>query len=199
MNRTTLILILCAFLIATTANARGTGDNGANNASLPNTGKVLEVINAAGYTYLHVEDKDKQVWIAAKEQEVKAGDIVNYSQGSVMRDFHSKTLNRTFPEIIFTSAVQLEQTTAVANASQQAIITEGQVISTMDSGGYTYIEAKQGDENVWLAAPKTTVKQGDAIRYINDGSGMKDFYSKTLDRKFAEILFVGEVQVTQQP
>jgi len=202
MNRLPLILTLCAALIATTASAGNIGIHGNENVSLPNSGKVLEVINVEGYTYLHIEGKDKKEWIAGKAKEIKEGDFVRYSKGSVMRNFLSKSLNRTFPEILFTSAIQLEKpvtTTAVAktNSGQQANVVQAHVVSTVDSGGYTYIEAKQSDKTVWLAGPQTAVKKGDKIRYANDGAVMTNFYSKTLNREFAEILFVGEVQIIQ--
>jgi len=201
MTRLIPILTLCIALITTAANAGNMGIHGDNTTSLPNSGKVIEVINVAGYTYLHIEDKDRKEWIAGNANEIKKGDTVRYSKGSVMRDFFSKALNRTFPEILFTSAIQIEKAAAAANvveasSGQQASVIEGRVLSTTDSGGYTYVEAEQSDKTVvWLAAPKTALKKGDAIRYANDGAVMKNFSSKTLNRTFAEILFVGEVQV----
>jgi len=207
MNRLTLILALCASLITATASAGTATGHGNSTVDLPNIGKVLEVINVAGYTYLHLEGKDKKEWIAGKASEVKEGDVVRYSKGSIMHNFFSKTLNRTFPEILFTSAIQVEgahptpantaatSTLSNASAEQQNNIVKSSVVSTIDSGGYTYVEAQQGDKTVWLAAPKTTVKKGDTIRYANDGAIMTNFYSKTLDREFPKILFVGEVQV----
>ncbi len=210
MNR--LILTLCAALIAATAGAENMGIHGANNTALPNIGKVIEIANVAGYTYLHVEGKEGKEWIAGKAAELKEGDVVRYSTGSIMRNFFSKSLNKTFPEIRFTSAIQLEgvhptpastaapsPTAAEGTPTEQANIVESQVISAMDSGGYTYIEIDQNGKAVWLAAPKTTVKKGDTIRYANDGATMKNFYSKSLNREFSALLFIGEAQVIQQP
>ncbi len=211
MNRLTLTLaLLCATLIAATASAGNMGPHGANNAALPNIGKVIEAVNVAGYSYLHVEGKERKEWIAGKAAEIKEGDVVRYSIGSIMRNFSSKSLNRTFPEIRFTSTIQLEgahPTPASTAAPLPAIteaapggqpnIVESQVISAVDSGGYTYIEADQDGKAIWLAAPKTTVKKGDTIRYANDGAVMKNFYSKSLNREFPAILFIGEAQVIQ--
>ena len=210
MNRLILTLALCATLITTTANAGTMAGHGNTTVNLPNVGKVLEVINVAGYTYLHVEGKDKKEWVAGKAGEIKEGDVVSYSKGSIMHNFFSKTLNRTFPEIIFTSSIQLEgahptpASTAASSptmtktaAGEQPNVVESTVISTMDSGGYTYIEADQNGKAVWLAAPKTAVKKGDTIRYANDGAIMKNFYSKSLGREFKEIIFVGEAQIVQ--
>ncbi len=210
MKRLSLTLALCITLIATTAGAGENSPHGANGVALPNVGKVIEVLNVAGYTYLHVEGKERKEWIAGKAEGIKEGDVVRYSIGSIMRNFASKSLNRTFPEIRFTSAIQLEgahPTPASMAASSPAIaetgsgealnIVESQVISAADSGGYTYIEVDRNGQSIWLAAPKTTVKKGDTIRYANDGAVMKNFYSKSLNREFPEILFIGEAQVVQ--
>jgi hypothetical protein len=71
----------------------------------------------------------------------------------------------------------------------------GQVISHIDANEYTYVEVNEAGKNVWLAAPKTAVKDGDAIRFAN-GMVMRDFYSKLLKRTFPEVIFTGSVEVT---
>jgi len=71
---------------------------------------------------------------------------------------------------------------------------KGKVITTMDSGGYTYIEFEENGVKLWAACPKTTVHVGDIIEFSR-GLPMKDFQSKTLNRTFATILFVSQVKV----
>ncbi|MES0327136.1 MAG: hypothetical protein ABUK13_02985, partial [Gammaproteobacteria bacterium] len=66
----------------------------------------------------------------------------------------------------------------------------GTVISTMEASGYTYVEAKIGDENTWLAGPKTKLAKGDSIT-VKLGEPMRNFQSKTLKRDFSVIYFVG--------
>ena len=68
---------------------------------LPNNGKVLEVIDTSMYTYLQVTADKSPVWLAASKFKVAKGDNVGYSNGTVMSNFHSKSLNRTFDSIIF--------------------------------------------------------------------------------------------------
>lgn len=68
---------------------------------VPNKGKVLEVIDTSMYTYLQVTGDKSPVWLAASKFKVAKGDTVNYSNGAVMSNFHSKSLNRTFESIIF--------------------------------------------------------------------------------------------------
>lgn len=67
--------------------------------------KVTKVTHAAGYTYLELDFNGKTTWLAASPVNVKTGDTVAWSGGAVMRNFTSKTLRRTFDEIIFVNAV----------------------------------------------------------------------------------------------
>lgn len=69
------------------------------------SGKVLESMNAAGYTYILVENEAGQTWIAVLETAVKVGDKISYYDGMVMPDFHSKTLNRTFSQLVFSNGL----------------------------------------------------------------------------------------------
>ncbi|MCW9024313.1 MAG: DNA-binding protein [Gammaproteobacteria bacterium] len=64
-------------------------------------GKVTEIINISGYTYLQVDDGKTQTWAAGPVTSVNKGDMVAFDLGMVMRDFHSKALNRDFEVIYF--------------------------------------------------------------------------------------------------
>jgi len=68
-------------------------------------GKVLETMDASGYTYLNVETDQGSKWIAVNQTPVEVGDEVTYMDGMVMQNFTSKSLDRTFPEIIFSSGL----------------------------------------------------------------------------------------------
>ncbi|UCH94280.1 MAG: hypothetical protein JSV88_28985 [Candidatus Aminicenantes bacterium] len=70
----------------------------------------------------------------------------------------------------------------------------GRVISTMDSGGYTYIEFEENGRKLWAAGPLTLVYVGDLI-YISDAVTMNNFHSKTLNRTFESILFTFSIRV----
>ena len=77
----------------------------ASPAPTPVTGKVLETMDAAGYTYLNVETPAGSKWVAVNQTPVKVGEEVTYMDGMVMQNFFSKSLNRTFPEVIFSSGL----------------------------------------------------------------------------------------------
>lgn len=71
-------------------------------------GKVVETMNAAGYTYLLVDEKGQKTWAAAMATTVKVGDMVEFPASSqLMANFTSKTLNRTFDKIYFVSTLRV--------------------------------------------------------------------------------------------
>lgn len=70
------------------------------------SGEVQEAIPAAGYIYLHVTGTEGDEWLAAPATDLKPGAKINWNDGMVMRDFTSKTLNRTFATIRFVEIVE---------------------------------------------------------------------------------------------
>ncbi|MBU4260442.1 MAG: DNA-binding protein [Proteobacteria bacterium] len=78
------------------------------------TGTVVETFDSGGYTYIQLDTGSDKVWAAIGQTKVAVGDKISLLNGPVMRDFHSKSLDRTFPEIIFSSGM------AGANAAPPA-------------------------------------------------------------------------------
>lgn len=77
----------------------------ASAANLPNEGEVVDFKDAGAYTYFEVTYKDKTRWLAAPKTPVAKGSVIRYGNGSMMNNFPSKSLNRTFSEIIFLDRV----------------------------------------------------------------------------------------------
>lgn len=73
-------------------------------AERPSTisGKVVETMNAGGYTYVCVEKTGKKTWVAVPAMQVIVGQQIAFPSGQEMRNFTSKSLNRTFESIYFT-------------------------------------------------------------------------------------------------
>ena len=69
------------------------------------SGKVLETMNSGGYTYMKVDTGKAQQWVAVPESEVKTGDEISYHDGMVMSNFTSKSLNKTFDAVVFSSGL----------------------------------------------------------------------------------------------
>jgi hypothetical protein len=71
---------------------------------------------------------------------------------------------------------------------------KGKVISSINASIYTYIEVSENGKTIWLAAPTVAVKKGDMIGF-DDGAPMANFYSKSLNRTFDVVYFVGKAAV----
>ncbi|WP_136526206.1 hypothetical protein [Geomonas ferrireducens] len=69
------------------------------------SGKVVETMDAGGYTYVNLERDGKNVWVALPVTKVKVGDELAALPGMRMDKFTSKSLNRTFDVIYFSSGV----------------------------------------------------------------------------------------------
>jgi len=69
------------------------------------SGKVVETMNSGGYTYVSIEKNGKKTWVAVPQTEIKVGQQVSFYPGQEMGSFKSKTLNKTFDNIIFSTGV----------------------------------------------------------------------------------------------
>ena len=74
-------------------------------SELPNQGKVLTAIDANDFTYIEVEHRGAREWIAAPKMAVKPGSMIRYEEGSIMTNFYSKLLQRTFATVMFVGHV----------------------------------------------------------------------------------------------
>lgn len=69
------------------------------------SGTIIENMDASGYTYMLIETGAGQSWVAIPATPVEKGAKVTYYEGMVMKDFTSKTLNRTFDAVVFSSGL----------------------------------------------------------------------------------------------
>ena len=65
------------------------------------TGVVLEVKDVESYTYLRLKNKDGEIWAAVSKVAVKKGAQVTIENVTVMNNFESKSLKKTFTTIVF--------------------------------------------------------------------------------------------------
>lgn len=78
--------------------------------------------------------------------------------------------------------------TGCASPSGDGLIT-AKVKTVEQVSNYTYLEIKAKGPAYWVALPSMEIAVGSVISY-REGGLMKDFYSKELDRTFAEIWFL---------
>lgn len=73
-------------------------------------GKVVDVLNGGGYTYMQIDDTKKKYWVAVEGTNVEKGTDVRFTEELKAKNFESKTLGRTFDEIVFASNLQYRTT-----------------------------------------------------------------------------------------
>ncbi|MEO6975259.1 MAG: hypothetical protein ABI144_05185 [Gallionella sp.] len=71
-------------------------------------GTVVSIINIPEFTYLEVRQDNQTLWIvAASVVNLKKDDAIEFDSGTTVKNFTSKTLNRTFPSISFVNHVTI--------------------------------------------------------------------------------------------
>jgi len=115
MNLKHVLLAACLFSAIPLALAQNAGSAAAEPSI---TGKVVETMSTAGYTYVLVDTGTKKVWAAGLQFAVKVGDPVTFAAGNIMQNFHSQSLNRDFDQVYFTGSITVnnagsDATTAV--------------------------------------------------------------------------------------
>lgn len=123
-------------------------------------GKLVESLNAAGYTYLRIKTDAGEQWAAVRETKVKKGDLVAVNVQMVMDSFESKTLKRKFDKIVFGAiANDAAPPSMASSAAQPAASPMGTPAQHMNAG-----TANVGDVSVPKAAGGKTVAEAWAGR-----------------------------------
>ena len=120
-------------------------------------GKLLESMNAAGYTYLRIKTDAGEQWAAVRETKVKKGDMVTVNAQMTMNGFESKTLKRKFDTIVFGTMAGGEEAAApppMTSAAQPASNPMGSAQQHMSAGA-----ANVGDVKVEKAPNGKTVAE----------------------------------------
>ncbi len=87
-------------------------------------GTVTETMNAAGYTYVSILSADGDVWIAIPETKITKGETLAFAPGMEMKNFHSKSLDKTFASIIFSEGMIKASTTSSGTEAGSKINTD---------------------------------------------------------------------------
>jgi hypothetical protein len=91
------IIFGCALLFGASASLANDDTTG--------TGTVAETMTSGGYVYVRLEADGN--WVASTPIPVVVGDKVKYSGGMMMKDFTSRTLDRSFEYILFASKLEV--------------------------------------------------------------------------------------------
>ncbi|MBF0144292.1 MAG: hypothetical protein HQL59_12660, partial [Magnetococcales bacterium] len=171
--------------VAAASEPARTVEEPAASVEYPNQGQVVASMDASTYSYVQVENNGRQFWLAGNHATVQVGETIHWNRFSVMKNFFSRTLNRTFDEILFVDAI------LPGAAPPPPVAFQAKVVERLPTSSYVYLQVEGG---AWLAAPMNTVQVGQTITWTG-GAVMRDFDSKELQRTFPEVLFVGSVTV----
>ena len=151
------------------------------------TGTVISIQNSGGYSYIEIDINGQPFWMAASLSAVKPGEKITWNDYAMMKNFTSKSINRTFDQIMFVDKVNSATAMTTRNHS-------GTVLETMNAAGYSYIRVEELGKNTWLAVPMLEIKVGQSINW-ESGAAMRNFTSQSLNRSFDEIFFISSVQI----
>ena len=181
---------------------------GASLNSSSFSGKVVETMNAGGYTYVSVEKDGKKTWIAIPVTEVKVGQEVTYQPGAEMRNFTSKTLNKTFDSIIFSGGLvsQPGTTAATKHADKPAAPppVANEKISVDKATGPDAYTVREIHEKAAALNQKTAVVKGKVVKvsegimgknwiHLKDGTGDAAMQTNKLVTTSNDLPAVGDI------
>ncbi|WP_457745841.1 GW dipeptide domain-containing protein [Sulfurimonas sp.] len=159
--------------------------------------KILETLNSGGYTYMKVQDGKKSYWIAMTQRKVKAGDTISYSEQGWMKNFHSKTLNRTFDNILFAGdSASTKQKLQIKTSKPDVMNSQYATQNSITIANLFKDRSKYANKEILVRGKVTKVSEaimGLNWIHIQDGSsfkGMNDlvFTSKSAKPKIGEIV-----------
>ncbi len=151
------------------------------------SGKVVETMNAGGYTYVCLEKGGQKTWVAVPEMSVTVGKEMTFAPGAVMTNFHSKTLDRTFESIVFsggpitTGSGPMAKAGAGAGSKAQVSPQEKDIKVAKAAGANAFTVSEVWAKRSTLNKKQVTVK-GKVVKvsplimnrhwiHIQDGSG----------------------------
>lgn len=186
-------------------------DHGEEATNAAYAGKVLETMDAGGYTYVHIDTGQEKVWAAGPLTPVETGSVVAVPAGMLMSDFRSDNLERTFDEIYFVSEINTQGasgSTAQMPPNHPPVTNPGGEFTEADFEG---IEVPDGgvsiaglyEEKAAHAGKKVTVR-GKVIKFtpnvmnknwihLQDGTGVEGANDLTLTTD--TVVEVGDVIV----
>ncbi len=101
---TTFIAVFSLLFTLVVGNACAFGPSGQGGSSGATvSGKIVESMDSGGYTYVLLEQDYNLTWVAMPVMKVTVGENITVKSDMVMPSFTSKTLKRTFTNLVFSS------------------------------------------------------------------------------------------------
>jgi len=168
------------------------------------SGIAGEVLVSGGYTYVRIDSTGEQLWVAGPQADIKVGQSVQAGAGSLMKDFESKTLGRTFPAIQFVPWVRAAggdgphaATPAAAPAAVEAVeaLPGGQTVAQVFAEKATF-----AGKPVAVRGRVTKVTagvMGTTFVHLQDGTGSAAAGNHDLTVTTDDIVAVGQIVVAR--
>lgn len=171
------------------------------------SGKVIESMNSGGYSYVNISKDGKTIWVAIPQTNVTVGQDISVRPGMTMNNFNSKSLNRSFKSIVFSSGVigreGMNSTKKTAHHDQAKPSADMSVKVNKATGpdAYTVAELykKSGDldkKGVVLRGKIVKVSpniMGKNWMHIQDGSGNSSNGTNDIIVTSKDLLSVGDI------
>ncbi len=156
-------------------------------------GTVAETFDSGGYTYIQLDTGTEKVWAAIGQAKVTAGEEIALLNGPVMQDFYSKTLDRTFPKIIFSSGIKGAM--AEPHAAGMMTDTASSFADAMNSEGAAMtapmMEGAQMQSGGSIKA--VTPVQEVSVEKIEGGHTVEEIYGSVADLAGQKVKIRGKV------
>ncbi|PIE90345.1 MAG: DNA-binding protein [Acidobacteria bacterium] len=141
-------------------------------------GEILKTQTAGGYTYILLKTDSEDIWVATMEIPVKKGQTVELKSGMVMKNFESKSLNRVFDRIVFSSGLV---------SSDNGLHSHGGVYHSHDANTDHTHSHQSDSEDPIAALSKGTWKQKDHQHSVEKHSEADSYTVEELYRKGKEL------------
>lgn len=105
MKRLAIVLIMVLSVVFFATERSISADQATENIKdkPPLSGKVVETMDSGRYSYVCLEKNDKKIWVAVYKMKIVVGQDMSFNPGVEMVNFESKSLQRTFDKIIFST------------------------------------------------------------------------------------------------
>lgn len=166
------------------------------------SGIAGEVLHSGGYTYVRIDSGGEQLWVASLPADITVGQPVEAGPGSLMQDFESKTLERTFAEIHFAPWVRVagEEATpapAPAHAAMAPVeaLAGGQTVAQLFAEKATL--ANQPIAVRGRVTKVTAGVMGTTFMHLQDGTGSEADGTHDLTVTTDDPVSVGQIVVVR--
>lgn len=203
-----VLLMLPAIVMALGSCNSGNSKTGSEAENGAHKVEVKEVIQTSNYTYLNVEENNKEQWIAVTRMEAKEGDVYYYDHFMEMKNFESKELERTFDSVYFIQELRTEPSAeaktepkmpdghvAVEGMGQKPEISQKEIEIEPVEGGITIAELyankeKYDGKKIIIRGKITNANFGIMEKnwfHIQDGTSTNDGFDLTITTDAEEI------------